>query len=106
MREYGPMKATEFTKKQINVVFGKAKAGELKVEKWFMNELYTLAEFYGYDDNRSVERSEVTVKGILEDVFAGNIENAQKRIDEAEDEWFKSYSAKNQSRCNRTIFVA
>lgn len=30
MKSYGDKKATEFSKKQINVVFGKAKAGELR----------------------------------------------------------------------------
>lgn len=53
MKQYGLMKATEFTKKQVNVIFAKAKHGELKVEKWFISELYTLADYYNYDDNRS-----------------------------------------------------
>ena len=39
MRNYGANKATEFTKKQINVIFAKAKAGELKVESWIMKKL-------------------------------------------------------------------
>lgn len=33
MRNYGANKATEFTKKQIGVIYRMAKNGELKVEK-------------------------------------------------------------------------
>lgn len=31
MKEYGAFKATDFSKKQINVIFAKAKSGELKI---------------------------------------------------------------------------
>lgn len=34
MKNYGAMKATEFTRKQIGVIYSKAKKGELKIEKW------------------------------------------------------------------------
>ena len=34
------------------------KRGNLKVEQFVMSDLYNLAEYYGYDDNKSVERSE------------------------------------------------
>ena len=44
MKVYGTYFATEFTKKQINVIYGKAKNGELKVEKWFIRDLYELDE--------------------------------------------------------------
>ncbi len=36
MIQYGANKATEFSKKQIGVIFGMAKRGELKVEKFIM----------------------------------------------------------------------
>lgn len=106
MKQYGANKATEFTRKQVNVVFAKAKSGTLKIEKWFVNELYVLADYYGYDDKCEVERSERQVKQILEAVFDNDIEKAQSLINEAEDDWFNSYSRKTQAKCNRTAFVA
>lgn len=106
MKQYGYMKATEFTKKQINVIFAKAKHGELKVEKWFVSELYALADFYDYDDNGSVGESEAQVIRIIEAVFANESEKAQELIDYTSNRWFALMSKKNQAKCNRNIFVA
>ena len=105
MKQYGANKSTEFTGKQINVIFAKAKSGALKVEKWFMSELYVLADYYGYDDNRSVEESERQVFEILEAVFSNDTELAQKLIDETAEKWFNSYSFKNRKKCDRQVFV-
>lgn len=105
MRQYGCYKSTEFTAKQISVVYYKAKSGELKVEKWFMQELYNLADYCGYDDNRSVEFEETKVKQILEAVFAKNTQKAQELIDHMEDDMFERFSRKNQAKCDRTLFV-
>ena len=69
MRNYGANKATEFTKKQIGVIYRMAKNGELKVEKWVISDFYDLADYYGYDDNGSVEASERKIKKILDAVF-------------------------------------
>lgn len=106
MRQYGINKATEFTAKQISVVYGKAKRGDLKVEKWFISELYDLADYYGRDDNRSVERMESEVQAILEAVFGNDLKKAQNLIDETSEEWFNLYGKKTQSKCDRTVFVA
>lgn len=105
MKQYGFNKSTEFTKKQINVIWAKAKNGELTVEKWFMSDLYHLADYYGYDDNRSVEWQEREVMDILNAVFANNNELAQKLITRTTDYWFNSYSSKYQALCDRTVFV-
>lgn len=106
MKQYGYMRATEFTKKQIGVIFAKAKNGELKVEEWFMHKLYSLADYYGYDSNRSVEDQEREVKWILEAVFANNNEEAQDLINKTADIWFNSFSFKKQKKCDRTAFVS
>lgn len=106
MKNYGARKATEFTKKQINVIWAKAKNGELKVEKWFISELYDLADFYGYDDNRSVEESEKDVLKILDAVFANNAEQAQELINNTAEKWFHLFGKKTQNKCDRTAFVA
>ncbi len=82
MKEYGAMKATEFSKKQIGVIYANAKNGNLKVEKWIMFKLYDLADYYGYDDNASVEYDERSVLLILDDVFAGRMAEAQERIND------------------------
>ena len=106
MKQYGINKSTEFTKKQISVLYFKAKNGELKIEKWFLNDLYALAEYYWSDDNRSVEYSEKDVLKILESVFNGEIEAAQVLINETENKWFNLYGKKEQAKRNREQFVA
>lgn len=102
MRQYGAKKATEFTNKQIGVIFGMAKRNELQVEKWVMREFYNLAEYYGYDDNRSVEASERKIMNILTAVFANELEEAQNLINEYTEKEFTLLSNKNQKACDRT----
>lgn len=102
MKQYGAHKATEFSKKQINVIFAKAKKGDLKVEKWYMSELYNLADYYGYDDSKSVEFDEAWVLRILEAVFSGDNEEAQKLIDSTTENWFNRYSLKAQAGKDRS----
>ena len=103
MKRYGANKATEFSRKQISVIFAKAKAGELKVEKWVISEFYNLADYYGYDDNRNVEESEQDILKILESVFAGNIEEAQKLINRYTNKWFERMGRKAQERADRHL---
>ena len=38
MKQYGANKATEFTKKQIGVIFANAKSGNLKIENWVIKD--------------------------------------------------------------------
>jgi hypothetical protein len=81
MKQYGMMKTTEFTRKQMNVIFSLAKQRILRVENWYMNHLYDLANYYNYDYNKSVESEEVSVLNILEAVFNKNYKMAQAIID-------------------------
>lgn len=106
MKQYGAFFATEFSKKQVNVIYAKAKCGDLKVEKWFINELYTLSDYYGYDSNRSVASQELDVKSIIKAVFENDIINAQDIINTTEDKWYSLMSRKNQEKCCRDIIVA
>ena len=101
MKQYGPSKATEFTRKQIGVIFSKAKQGELKVEKFIMADMYELADYYGYDYNRSVERAEQRIKAILDKVFAGDIEAAQEEINQYTEYVWRSLSIKGQKEASR-----
>lgn len=103
MKTYGPNKATEFTRKQIGVIFAKAKRGELKVEKFIMADFYNLSEYYGYDDNGSIEESEGKILEILDNIFDGDIENAQLLINEYTEDTFSRLSVKRQKLADRNF---
>lgn len=98
-------KATEFSKKQIGVIYGKAKNGELKIEKWVITDLYDMAEYYGFDDNGSAAQAEAKIQKILEAVFEGNTEEAQKRIDNYTSETFNLLGIKAQQRADRSLLA-
>ena len=82
MRSYGAMKSTEFTKKQINVLYALNKNGVLEIAPEVLKRLYNLADYYGYDDNGSVEWDERKVLIIIDAVFAKDYEKAQRFINE------------------------
>lgn len=103
MKEYGAFKATEFTKKQIGMLYKMAKNGELKIEKWVIADLYDLADYYNYDYNRSVERAETDILKILKAVFSNEIEKAQILINDYTEKNFNSLSRKNQLNADRTF---
>ena len=105
MKSYGAKKSTEFSKKQISVIFAKAKNGELNVEKWIMSDFYDLADYYGYDDNGSVEQAERDILAILEAVFSKDNEKAQELIDNYTKRTWKLISRKRQNAADRS-FVA
>ena len=103
MKNYGANKATEFTRKQVNVIFAKAKAGELKVEKWVMSDFYRLADYYGYDDNGSVEADERKIMAIIDNMFKNNMEQCQELIDKYTETTFSLLSRNNQHAADRTF---
>lgn len=103
MKQYGMNKATEFSKKQIGVIYSAAKRGQLKMEKWVANELYTLADYYGYDDNRMVEFAEAKVLNILEAVFAKDWNKAQALLDAFTEFEYNSFSEKTRAKFNRAL---
>lgn len=103
MKTYGSNKATEFSKKQISVIYGKAKNGQLNIERWVISEFYDLADYYGYDDNRSVERAEADILAILDSVFAGAMDKAQELIDAYTSKNFELMSGKAQAKANREL---
>ena len=103
MRNYGANKSTEFTKKQISVIYRLAKEGTLKVQKGEIADLYDLADYYGYDDNGSVEDSEGYVLLILEAVFSKDYEKAQKLIDQQTERTYNNLSVKRQQKWNSEL---
>lgn len=105
MRQDGFYKSTEFTKKQISVIYGKAKSGALKVEKWFIAHIYDLADYSGYDDNGNVAQSEREVKTILNAVFENDLEKAQELINKTADDWYERAGKKTNAKRDRNAFV-
>lgn len=103
MKRYGFNKATEFSKKQIGVIYANAKNGNIKVEKWVISEFYDLADYYGYDDNRGVEEQEQKILRILDAVFDRNYESAQRKIDLFTESAFNLMSSKYQSKADRSF---
>lgn len=97
------MKATNISRKQIGVIFGKAKRGELKVQKFVMSDFYDIADFYNYDDNGNVERAEAQIRRILDEVFAGNDQKAQELIDSYTEMLFSQLGVKAQQKANRNL---
>lgn len=80
MRTYGANKSTEFTKNQINVIYALNKSGALVVAPEKLKKFYDLADYYGFDDNRNVERAEAKILRIINAVFNNDYEEAQRLI--------------------------
>lgn len=106
MKQYGASKSTEFTRKQIGVLYYKAKNSELTVEKWFISKLYDASEYYGYDDNGSMEEFEGIVLDILDTMFNGDLAECQKLIEAAEERTYNLLSNKKKNAIDRSKFVA
>ena len=81
MKSYGFKKATEFTKKQINVIYALNKQGILIVPQNKLRDFYDLADYYGYDDNNMVGFREGFIIMIINAAFAKDYEKAQELID-------------------------
>ena len=103
MKAYGSRFATEFSKKQIGVIYKLAKTGDLKVERFIMSNLYDLADYFGYDDNRSVADAEASIKAILDDVFSGNIEAAQEAINAYTTKTWELMGKKSRANASREL---
>ncbi len=101
MLNRGFNKITEFTKKQIGVLYRLAKNKDLKIEKWVMEDFYNLADYYGYDDNGSVEKSERKILLILDNVFSNDLEAAQERIDNYTKTTFETLTRAKQQDADR-----
>lgn len=103
MISYGANKKTEFTKKQIGVIFANAKNGNLEIENWVISEFYNLAEYYGYDDNRNVEQQERMILNILKEVFEKKYEKAQTLINDYTEDIITRFGDKTRKNLNRNL---
>ena len=103
MKVYGGKKTTEFTRKQIGCIYAAAKRGELKVEKWAMNELYNLADYYGYDDNHSVANVEGYILRALAAFFNKDLTGCQLCINDFTEASFNSFTTNYSATFCRDI---
>lgn len=103
MIQYGANKATEITKKQVNAIYAAAKRGDIKVERWLITEFYNVADYYGYDDNHTVEECERGLKLLINDLFSRDYKAVQKRIDEYTAELETRYSRKFRETADRSL---
>lgn len=101
MLNRGFNKITEFTKKQIGVLYRLAKNKDLKIEKWVMEDFYNLANYYSYDSNGSVEKRERRILLILNNVFSNNLETAQEQINDYTETTFKTLTKARQQDADR-----
>lgn len=102
MKRYGAKKSTEFTKKQISCLYGAAKRSEIKIEKWVISNFYDLADYYGYDDNRSVEEAEAKILKIIDNFFSKDVEKTQELIDNYTTDTFELLARKAQKTVDRS----
>ena len=100
MKQYGANFATEFNKKDLAPLYKAAKNGELNIEKWLMSRLYDLAEYYGYDDNRSIAHEESFILGIIREE---DMAKKQERIDFYTESTFNSFTEKYQKKFDRNF---
>ena len=104
MKYYGAKKATEFNKGQIGNIYRLAKTGDLRLEKWMASRLYNLADYYGYDDNGSVERDdEPKILAIIAAVSENDIEKAQNLIDQYTNGTWELLGRKTKENANRNL---
>ena len=92
------------TRKQANVIFACAKAGKIKLERWQMSSIYNLADKADdciVDWNGSTRKDRETVRDILDNIFAGDFEKAQARIDKFYN--LADYGKKFKDRADRRL---
>lgn len=70
------------TNKQINVIYGAWKRGEVKADKQVLDTLYRMAKSQGCDGSgRLLRDMDRAIHGAIEAIFSGNFERAQECID-------------------------
>lgn len=92
---------SSITRKQVNVLFAKAKAGELKIERFAISAMYDLADGYFWEAGESMKEDEKNVKAAVNNVFNGKMSAAQDRINKYTAEIFGRCTEKKQAELNR-----
>lgn len=104
MREYrNGKKATDLNKEQVGAIYRLAKSGEIRLEKWVAKNFYDIADYYGYDDNRSVESAEFKILKIVDAAIAGDIEKVQELVDKYTEATWALMGRKGRERASREL---
>ena len=70
------------TTKQINVIWGAWKRGEVKADKQVLDTMYRMVKNQGCDGSCSLLRvMDKAIRGAIDAIFSGNLERAQECID-------------------------
>lgn len=95
MKKYGANKKAEVNSK---LIYRAAKEGRISIPLWYYLEAKKTGEYYGYDDNHSVERAETFFRMVTDAISEGNDSEAQEKIEfhmkSLESEYTSKYFAK------------
>ena len=78
MEQYGANKKAEVNSK---LIYRAAKEGRISIPLWYFMEAKSVGEYYGYDDNRSIERAEGRFQIVTKALEEGNDIEAQRLVD-------------------------
>lgn len=99
------MEKIKFTKNQVNTLFGSAKRGEIKIEKWIITRLYDSvkeSEYYVSPYSDFKDENEM-VKNVVNAIFNKDFENAQKEIKNYMDKF--NFNTKLMKKVDRTLIA-
>lgn len=104
-KQYGARVAfTNEFKDNVKLLKQDAKEGNLQMESWFAKDISDTAYYYGYDDNRDVQRFAQSINGIVRTASTGDRVKTQREIKELQESRYNDYSPKYQQRLNRKIY--
>lgn len=97
------MKSSTISRKQVGVLYGMAKRGEVKIEKFVMADFYNIADYYGYDDNRTLENDESSLKEMINLAFEKKYDELQEAVNKYSEKLFHGFSKKRQQESDRSL---
>ena len=103
MKRYGANKKAEVNSK---LIYKAAKEGKITIPLWYFLEAKSTGEYYGYDDNRSIERAEGKFRMVTDAIEAENYEEAQNIIERHMVSIEADYSSKYFATLQKMIIKA
>jgi bisphosphoglycerate-independent phosphoglycerate mutase (AlkP superfamily) len=103
MKQYGANKKAEVNSK---IIYKAAKEGNITIPLWYFLEAKRIGDYYGYDDNRNIERYEGNFKMVTDAIEAENYEEAQNMIDRHLTSIEADYSPKYFAKLPKMIIKA
>ena len=92
MRRYGANKKAEVNSK---LIYKAAKEGNITIPLWYYLEAKSTGDYYGYDDNRSIERAEARFRMVTDAIEAEDYEEAQNIIEAQENSLYSFFPSPN-----------